>query len=47
MGISAAQLLLDYPRLRVLNLVEARKYAAEHFEEIAAEIYRNDVLGVQ
>jgi uncharacterized protein (DUF433 family) len=41
MGASEAQLLLDYPRLQALNLVEAWRYAEEHPDEIAAEIHRN------
>jgi len=47
MGASEAQLLLDYPRLQALNLVEAWQYADEHQDEIAAEIHKNEVLGVQ
>ena len=43
MGASEAQLLLDYPRLRALNLVEAWQYAEEHHAEIAAEIANNEV----
>jgi uncharacterized protein (DUF433 family) len=43
MGASEAQLLLDYPGLKALNLVEAWEYAEEHREEIAAEIHENEV----
>ena len=43
MGVSEAQLLLDFPALRALNLVEAWEYAKDHADEIAAEIHGNEV----
>jgi uncharacterized protein (DUF433 family) len=42
-GASEAQILLDYPGLRAVNLVEAWDYAEAHREEIAAEIHKNQV----
>jgi uncharacterized protein (DUF433 family) len=41
LGVSEAQLLLDYPNLTAVNLVDAWNYAADHGVEIAAEIRRN------
>jgi uncharacterized protein (DUF433 family) len=41
LGVSEAQLLLDYPELRAVNLVDAWEYARDHRDEIAAEIRRN------
>ena len=43
LGVSEAQLLLDYPTLTASNLVDAWDYARSHEEEIAAEIHRNEV----
>jgi len=43
MGASEAQLLIDYPRLKAVNLVDAWAYAADHPDEIAAEIHANEV----
>ena len=42
-GADEAQILLDYPGLSAPDLVEAWAYAADHAEEIAAEIRRNEV----
>jgi uncharacterized protein (DUF433 family) len=43
LGVSEAQLLLDFPALQALNLAEAWKYAKEHPDEIATEIHENQV----
>jgi uncharacterized protein (DUF433 family) len=43
LGVPEAQLLLDYPGLQALNLVEAWEYAEEYRDEIAAEIHKNEV----
>ena len=43
LGASEAQLLLDYPALAALNLVDAWDYERSHRDEIAAEIFRNEV----
>jgi uncharacterized protein (DUF433 family) len=43
LGASEAQLLIDYPRLRAVNLVDAWAYAEDHADEIAAEIQANEL----
>jgi len=43
LGASEAQLLIDYPRLKAVNLVDAWAYAENHPREIAAQIQRNEV----
>ena len=43
LGVSEAQILLDYPNLRAVNLVDAWSYASDHKNEIAAQIHRNAV----
>jgi uncharacterized protein (DUF433 family) len=43
LGVSEAQLLLDYPGLRAEDLVNAWSYAKSHREEIEAEIHENEV----
>jgi uncharacterized protein (DUF433 family) len=43
LGVSEAQLLIDYPRLKAVNLVDAWAYAEDHPDEIAAEIHANEV----
>jgi uncharacterized protein (DUF433 family) len=43
MGVSEAQLLIDYPRLKAVNLVDAWAYALAHPAEIDAEIRANEV----
>jgi uncharacterized protein (DUF433 family) len=43
LGASEAQLLIDYPRLKALNLVDAWAYAEDHPHEIAAQINQNQV----
>ena len=43
MGVSEAQLLIDYPRLKAVNLVDAWAYAEAHPVEIDAEIRANEV----
>jgi uncharacterized protein (DUF433 family) len=43
MGVSEAQLLIDYPRLKAVNLADAWAYAEDHADEIAAEIHANEV----
>jgi uncharacterized protein (DUF433 family) len=43
MGVSEAQLLIDYPRLRAEDLVNAWAYAEDHADEIAAAIHANEV----
>ena len=42
-GASEAQLLIDYPRLKAVNLVDAWAYAEDHPDEIATEIHANEV----
>jgi uncharacterized protein (DUF433 family) len=42
-GVSEAQLLLDYPSLRAEDLVNAWSYASSHRDEIQAEIHENEV----
>jgi uncharacterized protein (DUF433 family) len=41
-GVSEAQLLLDYPSLRAEDLVNAWSYARGHREEIEADIRENE-----
>jgi uncharacterized protein (DUF433 family) len=43
LGATEAQLLIDYPRLQAVNLVDAWTYAADHPDEIAAAISANEV----
>jgi uncharacterized protein (DUF433 family) len=43
MGVSQAQLLIDYPRLKAKNFADAWAYAEAHPDEIAAEIHANEV----
>jgi len=43
MGVSEAQLLIDYPRLKAVNLVAAWAYAEDHPAEIDSEIRANQV----
>ena len=43
LAASEAQLLIDYPRLKAVNLVDAWAYAEDHPDEIAAEIHANEV----
>ncbi len=43
LGASEAQLLLDYPRLKAANLVNAWAYVEDHPDEIAAQIHQNEV----
>ncbi len=43
LGVSEAQLLLDYPSLRAQDLVNAWTYAKVHRDEILAEIHENEV----
>jgi uncharacterized protein (DUF433 family) len=43
LGVSEAQLLIDFPRLTARNLVDAWAYASENPEEIAAAIHDNEV----
>jgi uncharacterized protein (DUF433 family) len=43
LGATEAQLLIDYPRLQAVNLVDAWAYAEDHPVEIAAEISANEV----
>jgi uncharacterized protein (DUF433 family) len=43
LGVSEAQLLIDYPRLRAANLVDAWAYAEAHPAEIDAAIRANEV----
>jgi uncharacterized protein (DUF433 family) len=38
LGASEAQLLIDYPRLKAVNLVDAWAYAEDHPDEIATQI---------
>ncbi len=42
-GASEGQLLIDYPRLKAVNLVDAWAYAEDHPDEIAAQIHQNEV----
>ncbi len=42
-GASEGQLLMDFPRLEARNLVDAWAYAADHPEEIHAQIHANEV----
>jgi uncharacterized protein (DUF433 family) len=42
-GASEGQLLMDFPRLKARNLVDAWAYAADHPQEIRAEIHANEV----
>ena len=43
LGASEGQLLIDYPRLKAVNLVDAWAYAEDHPDEIAAQIHQNEV----
>jgi uncharacterized protein (DUF433 family) len=43
LGASEAQLLIDYPRLRAVNLVDAWAYAEEYPDEIATQMRQNEV----
>jgi uncharacterized protein (DUF433 family) len=43
LGASEAQLLIDYPGLKAVNLVDAWDYAEDHPEEITAQIQKNQV----
>jgi uncharacterized protein (DUF433 family) len=43
LGASEAQLLIDYPRLKAANLVDAWAYSADHPDEIATQIHTNRV----
>ncbi len=43
LGVTEAQLLLDYPSLRAQDLVNAWSYAKSHRDEILAEIHENEV----
>ena len=43
LGASEAQLLIDYPGLKAVNLVDAWTYAEDHPDEIAGHIHRNEV----
>jgi uncharacterized protein (DUF433 family) len=43
LGVSEAQLLIDYPALRAVNLVDAWNYASLYSKQIDAEIHRNEV----
>ncbi len=43
LGASEAQLLIDYPRLKAANLVDAWAYAEDHPDEIATQIHTNQV----
>jgi len=43
LGASEAQLLIDYPRLKAVNLVDAWAYAEDQPDEIATQIHRNQV----
>jgi uncharacterized protein (DUF433 family) len=43
LGASEAQLLMDYPRLKAANLVDAWVYAEDHPDEIGTQIHRNRV----
>jgi uncharacterized protein (DUF433 family) len=43
LGVSEAQLLLDYPELRAEDLAKAWSYARARRDEIVAEIHENEV----
>ena len=43
LGVTEAQLLLDYPSLRAQDLVNAWSYAKSHRDEILAEIHENEL----
>jgi uncharacterized protein (DUF433 family) len=43
LGATEAQLLIDYPRLKATNLVDAWGYAEDHPDEIATQIHTNGV----
>jgi uncharacterized protein (DUF433 family) len=43
LGVSEAQLLLDYPDLHAEDIVNAWSYADSHRQEIEAEIHENEV----
>ena len=43
LGVSEAQLLTDFPRLKAVNLADAWAYAEDHPDEIAAEVRQNAV----
>ncbi|MFI5456572.1 MAG: DUF433 domain-containing protein [Isosphaerales bacterium] len=43
LGASEAQLLIDYPGLKAVNLVDAWAYAEDHPDEIATEVHANEV----
>ena len=43
LGASEAQLLIDFPRLKAVNLADAWAYAEDHPDEIAAEVHQNEV----
>jgi uncharacterized protein (DUF433 family) len=42
LGVSEAQLLIDYPTLRAEPLVNAWSYVRSHRDEIQAEIHENE-----
>jgi uncharacterized protein (DUF433 family) len=44
LGASEARLLIDYPGLKAVNIVDAWAYAEDHPEEIAAQIQQDHVL---
>jgi len=44
LGASEAQLLIDYPRLKATNLVDAWTYAEDHPDEIATNIHTNQLV---
>jgi uncharacterized protein (DUF433 family) len=43
LGASEAQLLIDYPRLKAVNLVDAWNYTEDHPDEITTAIHANQV----
>jgi hypothetical protein len=43
LGVPEAPFLIDYPRLKAANLVDARTYAEDHPEEIATHIQQHEV----
>ena len=43
LGVSEAQLLIDYPTLRASNLADAWNYTERHEVEIVAEILRHQL----
>jgi uncharacterized protein (DUF433 family) len=43
LGATEAQLLIDYPRLKAVNLADVWSYAQEHPDEIASQIRQNEV----